>query len=337
MAREMKANCLDMTGADDLRTAVHLAFGYQKSSPTGWPGSPWDEGCNTAFTPLLEFFRAYNDRYFTDTETVADVAVLHTWPSLAYSIHAAYEPTTLVEQVLIQHQVPFDFLYEEQFGKIDRYAAVILAGQECVSQAQADALLRYVRQGGTLVLTDNTAEFNQWRKAWSVNPLLPARREGQGRIIHIAKVIPGLARAEGETVNEDPEPGATLKPGVTMSPTQWVLPHNHAAIHAAIVGGLPQGPSLTTSAPLTTVIELLNRPESRETLVHFVNFDQKRPTAPIEVSVRAQFPAAVKSVTVFSPDADDPVSVPFVVKDGHVHFTVPAVRLYTMMVVAHAS
>ncbi len=335
LARLLGVNALDVIDeGEDLRAAVHLAFSYQKPLP-GWPGAPWHEGLNHTFTPLLEFFREYNARYFTGTQNVADVAVLRNWASMAYSVNATYGPVTLVEQTLIQHNVPFDLLFDEQLGQIDRYGTVVLAAQECISRAQADTLLRYVRDGGTLVLTDNTGEFNEWRERWRVNPLRPARPEGKGRIVHLPKVVPGLPRAPSAAVNEDPEPGATLRPGETMGPAQWVLPHNHREIFQAITNHLPQGGSLTSSAPLTTVMELVNRPASRETMLHLINFETQKPTAPIDVSARSQFPGKVRTVTLLSPDANEAVSLPFTEKDGRVNFTVPSVRLYSLAVVGY--
>jgi hypothetical protein len=136
-------------------------------------------------------------------------------------------------------------------------------------------------------------------------------------------------------VNEDPEPGATLRPGEVMNPAQWVLPHNHREIFQAITAHLPQGGSLVTSAPLTTVMELVNRAESRETMLHLVNFDDRKPTATIDVSVRAQFPGKVMAVTLLSPDSNEPLSLPFVEQDGRVNFTVPSVRLYSLAVIGY--
>lgn len=336
MARRLGVNCIDFIQTDDLRAAVHMAFAEQKPTPA-LPGAPWHEGLNNVFTPLLEFFREYNDRYFVGTHNVADVAVLHNWPSLAYSMHAAYGPTTLVEQTLIQHQIPFDFLYEEEIGVLNRYPVVVVAGQECMSRAQADQLLAYVRQGGTLVVTDNTAEFNERRETWQTNPLLPARTEGRGQIVYIPRVIPGRLPESGKhgLIVEDPEPGATLRPGEILTPAQWVLPFNHAEIVRTIASAIPGAPSLVTGAPLTTVAELLNRPATKETLVHFVNFATARPTGDFTVSVKAQFPGAVKSVRLLSPDTNDPQELPFVVRDHRVEFKVPSVRLYSLLVLAY--
>ncbi len=144
-----------MQCGDELRAAVHMAFGCQKPV-AGYTGAPFGGGAHNVFTPIMEFFREYNDRYYTVTENVADVAVLRNWPSMAYSINSTYVPATLMEQVLIQYKIPFDLLFEEQLERIGRYGAVILAGQECVSDSQIKALLQYARNGGTLVLTDNT-------------------------------------------------------------------------------------------------------------------------------------------------------------------------------------
>jgi Beta-galactosidase len=334
VARRLGASCEESL-RDDLRAAVHMAFGYEKPV-AGYVGAPWYNGAHNVFSPLLEFYREYHDRYYTRTESVADVAVLRNWPSMAYSINAAYVPATLMEQVLIQHRIPFDLLFDEQLDHLEHYGAVVLAGQECVGDAQVETLLRYVRHGGTLVLAGNTAQYNEWRERRRVNPLLPARREGQGRILNIPEIVRAdTRRSKSSDADENPEPGATLRKSERMSPAQWVLPKNDEAICRTVLEGLPKGPALSADAPLSTVAELLNRGASRETIAHFVNFDRQHPLAPFRVTVRKQFTSRVKSVLCFSPDKDDPAPLPFEESADTVTFTVPAMRLYAMLVIAH--
>ena len=311
-----------------------MAFGYQKQIP-GAVNAANSFGASDVFTPVMEFFREYNDRYFTLTDNVADVAVLRNWPSMAYSINATYEPATLMEQVLIQHKVPFDLLFDEQLDRLDRYSALVLAGQECVSDAQVEMFLNYVRNGGTLILTGNTGEYNDWRERRHSNPFLPARREGKGRIVYIPGIIPGSKeKIVVDLSAADPEPGATLKRGERMSPPQWVLPVNHRDIFRTVADNLPQGLSLECGAPLTTVMELLTRDETRETIAHFINFNQEKNTGAFEVKVRKQYDGKVKSVRCFTPDADDPVNLTFEEADGKVVLTVPDTRLYSMVVIS---
>ncbi|HEX4343338.1 MAG TPA: beta-galactosidase, partial [Verrucomicrobiae bacterium] len=331
MARRIGSACDEPMG-DEVGAAMQMAFGYQKPVG-GYAGAPWVSGANSAFTPSLEFFRHYNERYYTGVDNVADVAVLHNWPSMAYSINATYTPVTLMEQVLIQHEVPFDLLFDEQLDRLGHYGAVILAGQECVSDAQAKLLLQYVQNGGNLILTGNTAQYNEWRERRRTNPFLPARIQGKGRIVYIPEIIRGDKAPKASALDFDPEPGAALQRGTRMSPSQWVLPKNHQEIFQTIADGLPQGLSLTSDAPLATVMELLTRAETHETIAHFINFDRTKKVEPFHVTVRKQFPGAIKSVTAFTPDADDPSPVAFEDSGDHVTFTVPVTRVYSMIVI----
>jgi hypothetical protein len=212
---------------------------------------------------------------------------------------------------------------------------VILAGQECVGNAQAERLLQYVRKGGTLVLAGNTAQYNDWRERRRANPLLPARREGKGRILYIPELLGADSHGTRTSAAElDPEPGATSQKTQRMSPSQWVLPKNHQEIYQTIVEGLPKGLSITAEAPLTTVMELLTRPKTRETTVHFVNFDRQHPLAPFPVVVRKQFAGRVKSVLCFSPEKDEPASLVFKESSETVAFTAPGTKLYSMVVIS---
>jgi hypothetical protein len=330
MARQLGASC-DAPLGDELLAAQHMAFGYE-TPVAGYAGAPW-MAARSGTTPMLEFFRHYHHRYYTGTTNVADVAVLCNWPSMAYSINAVYTPATLMEQVLIQHRVPFDLLADEQLTNLDRYGTVILAGQECVSSDQVRQLLDYVRRGGTLVFSGNTGAFNEWRERRRTNPFLPARTEGKGSLVYIPEIPPGTSAGEKGKAAEEAESGAASQHTARLSPADWVLPKNHEEIYQAVTGGLRQGLSLTAAAPLTTVAELLVRPESHETLVHFVNFDRHHPVPPFAATVRQQFAGGVKSVICLSPDADDPQPLEFTVTGERVSFTVPATRIYSLIVI----
>lgn len=333
MAREIGASC-DAPLGDELLCAQHMAFAYE-TPVKGYAGSPW-MAARSGTTPILEFYRHYFQRYYTHTTNVADVAVLRNWPSMAYSINATYVPATLLEQVLIQYKIPFDLLFDEQLTNLDRYQSVILAGQECVSDTQVKQLLDYVRRGGMLVISDNTGEFNGWREKRHENPFLPARTEGKGRIVCLPKIQRADSAAEkGAAGLGNAEPGADSQSTPKLSPAQWLLPKNHPEIYEAITNNLPRGLSLTTEAPLTTVAEMLNHPETSETILHLVNFDRKQRLSSFKMTLRTQFAGAVKSVTAFSPDTDEMVAVPFATDSGAVSFTVPAMRVYSMIVIAH--
>jgi len=217
--------------------------------------------------------------------------------------------------------------------RIGKYAAVIVAGQECISDAQVAALLAYARGGGTLIVMGNTGTYNEWRETRAKPALGAARSEGNGRVIVIPEVVRGDTFAKGTGANEDPEPGATAARGVHMNPPQWVLPKNAEDIYKAVVNAVPAGLSLTAEAPLTTVMEIQKRAQSQETIAHFINFETKARLARFAVTVKKQFPAPVKSVTCYSPETDEPVKLEFAEAGGMVKFTVPQMGVYAMVVV----
>jgi hypothetical protein len=117
-----------------------------------------------------------------------------------------------------------------------------------------------------------------------------------------------------------------------MNPPQWVLPKNHAEIYQTVVAGLPNGLSIKTDAPLTTVMEIQSRAKTHETTAHFINFETKKRVGPFAVTVKRQFPAPVKSVTCFSPEKDEPVKIEFAEMGETVKFTVPEMGVYSMVV-----
>jgi hypothetical protein len=331
-----------------LELALSMAFNYQKYVPGyGYLGGPNIEGTERIFTPEAEFFREYNDRYYTDTENVADVAVLRTWPSMAYSITGTQVPTVLMEQVLIQHKVPFDIIFDQQMGTVGRYKAVVVPGQESLSREWVDRLAEYARNGGTLIFSGNTADYNQYRLRRAGNPLLslmgisrPAsitvKQVGKGKVVYIPEIIRGAAVTRSQRGTGDETDLAGPGPSRTSGfPADlWVLPKNHQEIYQAVGGNVQGGLSITTEAPLTTVMEILNRKKTNETIVHFVNFEETRTLAPFAVHLKKQMGQKVKSVSLFEPKSDEPKELRFSEQNGQVSFTVPSMKRYSMVVVA---
>ena len=341
------ARTLDMScssGGNDLEYAIYMAFNHQKFKPGfGYHGGPWGNGAYRSFTPLAEFFREYNDRYYRDTQIVADVAVLRSWPSMAYSLEATLFPTILVEQVLIQHKVPFDIIFDEQIDQIAKYQAVVLPGQESLSMEIIEKLKTFVLGGGTLVFTGNTASFNQWRERRRVNPLsglfevpldtneIKVKNLGEGKLVYLPEITPDRGRMTGGSGSRRTDAvGASGRP---FRSKDWLLPVNHEQILKAVSSGLGQGLTVRTDAPLTTVMEALTRPDSKETMLHFVNFEQNKRLQPFEVSLRKQFNGDVKTVRMFVPEYDEPLELDFTLEGESLLFTVPGMNLYAMLVV----
>jgi len=332
-ARTMNTTC--SVGDPGIELAEQMAFNNQTYlEGFGYHGAGYNHYAQRLFSPLAEFFREYNDRFYTETDNVADCAVFRSFPSLAYSISAAWIPTTLMEQVLIQHKIPFDLIYDQQIDRIAGYQAVILAGQESLASQDIEKFTSFVRGGGTLIFTGNTADYNQYRRQRSSNPLIdlmglrdrPAattfHQLGAGTLIYIPEIKPGM-----EIVPAGPW---------DFPPTQWVLPKNHGEIARTLKNHLPKGPSLLTGAPITTAAELLKRDSTKETIVHFVNYNQEKRIGPFPVELKPQFSGPVRTVRFYSSELSDPLSLEHTLNGDRIRFQMPRMGMYAMVVVSQS-
>jgi len=86
-------------------------------------------------------------------------------------------------------------LFEEQIAQIGHYGAVILAGRVRLECPGAD-LLEYVRNGGTLVVAGNTAQYNEWRERRRVNPCSRRGSKARANRLYSADRSRGRARVE---------------------------------------------------------------------------------------------------------------------------------------------
>ena len=197
-----------------------------------------------------------------------------------------------------------------------------------------EKLRQFVEKGGTLIFTGNTAAFNEWRERRRTNPLLGLLREdarlretiakgyGEGKLVYIPEVQPGSERI-----------GVSVASGRPFPSRDWLLPVNHQQIADTIAANLSRGLSVQTEAPLTTVMELLTRRDSKETLLHFVNFDLHRRLEPFGIRLQKQFSGEVRSVKLLHPEEDEPVEIDFRAEGDSISCTLPGMQLYSMIVV----
>ena len=114
-----------------------------------------------------------------DAESVADAAILFSAACRDfarqfirfrhYNIFDAWGYSEIMNDAHIQH----DFILDEGLNreKLSQYKLVILANSSCMSAQQVDAARRYVRDGGTLIVSGNTAMQDE-NGFWTDNCLL---------------------------------------------------------------------------------------------------------------------------------------------------------------------
>ena len=306
----------------------------------------------------VSFFRDRFDLY-RDVQSRPDVAVLHSYASMAYNNDLPWQSTMLMEQALIRSKVPFEIIFDAQLNDLAKYSALVLPDQECLGEAQMALIRKYVESGGGLVATEQTSIYDEWRRRresfglrdvfgidapkyrenlYTFRPY-PGANPGAGmpRQASAARAAPAPVRrnfGRGRSAYIPQVRPAVAKPaGAAMTSEYWKLPVNWPQI-VDEVRWAANGFSLEVKGPPTLVAEPLDQPGTGRVLIHLINYDERRP-APENIAVSLRIPAGktVRAVHLASPDAAGTPTLAHTVTGGRAAFTVPRVRTYSVAVV----
>jgi len=294
----------------------------------------------------IRFF-SRNFRLFQNMESAADVAVLHSFATLAFNSDRPYQSTWLFEQALIQAKIPFDIIFDQHLKDLSKYRILVLADQECLSNEQLDLIRGYVKNGGGLVATECTSLYTEGRvlrpnfgladlfktkssmfldngiavllegdRTQSISG--PIRNSVQrGRVVYIPHVKPSIEKPTG----------------LPMSSRYWKLPLNWQELVDAVRWASGDQLSLEVKAPLTVATNLSILRSSGAFLVHLVNYDVEGMPKVENVEVSLLVPGSEKmnQISVFSPDTDEVQPLPPITRSGRLGFVVPSLNTYSVV------
>ncbi|HEY3841270.1 MAG TPA: beta-galactosidase trimerization domain-containing protein [Bryobacteraceae bacterium] len=303
----------------------------------------------------VSFFRDHFD-LFRGVRSRPDVAVLHSYASMAFNNDLPWQSSMLVEQALIEAKIPFDIIFDPQLADLSRYKALILPDQESLDDAQMDRIRRYVESGGGLVATEQSSLYDNWRRrrtnyglhdVFGVNA--PAYRENLYTFRPYPSTVPAPT-AEHLPPTPPASPAnhhtfgrgrssylAAIRPavpkpaGASMTSDYWKLPLNAQQI-VDEVRWAAGGVSLEVKGPSTLVVEPEEQPSTGRVIVHMVNYDDEAHSSIDNVQISMKLPSA-KKVQLLSPDSAAPVAAAVTLSKGGITFTVPHIRTYEIAVV----
>jgi hypothetical protein len=292
----------------------------------------------------IRFYRQQNG-HFAGGHDVADVAVLRSFPSLAYNSLGPQLETTVAEQTLIQYKIPFTYVFDQGLRDLSRFKVVILADQESLSDNAVALLREYVKNGGALLATGRSSLYNDWRRRrpdfgladvldvhYRNRGLPDAHRNsfGQGRAVYLPAIvsvdrIPGL----------DVQPGTAASPiGMTGFGNKYWKPAKNAAEIVDALHWLTRAPFSVEfeNAPLTTVMNLTEKNDGSERIVHWLNYALDSAVDAANITVAAGNGRRVRSVEVLSPASDSAKAIDFHQQGDRVSFRLPSLEVYEMAV-----
>jgi hypothetical protein len=328
MAEVMAYNrqCMGMVGGLKEMEGNQLAQGYEL---------PEDQ------KGYIKFFHRNFDLYRSIT-TIADVAVLHSFATMAFSNDRPYQSTYLFEQALIQEKIPFNIIFDEQLKDLSKYKVLVLADQECLNSENLDLIRSFVEQGGSLVATEFTSLYTEWRERKSdfglkdlfkINPPDWNGRNSQESVLNIP-IQKNLAGKGKVVYIPEVQPSIPKPPAEAMTSQYWKLPVNWKELIESVKWASGKNLSVSIEAPLTVTMELVRKEDQSAMILHLLNFDTRNtPVKNIKVDIQVPAGKRVTQVTVLTPDGGKDEILQFKNEENRIVFIVPRLDVYNLIVI----
>lgn len=347
MARTLNNRIFTYTSDSKLEMAEAMAYNRQGMGMVGGLEEMEGGRMNEEYElpeeqkKYISFFHR-NFEYYRGVVNVADVAVLHSYASMAYNNDRPYQSSYLFEQVLIQSKIPFDIIFDNQLKDLSRYKVLVLADQECLNDEKLDLIRAFVAKGGGLIATEHTALYTEWherKKDFGLRELsevkapewhgrnspedilaIPIQKVNvdKGRIVYIPEIIPSI-----------PKP-----PSVPMSSQFWKLPVNWKELVASVEWAAADNLSINIEAPPTVTMELNEKEDKSAWILHLLNFNYKNSAVVDNIKIDMQIPGTkkVKEIVMETPDGQNE-KLAFKDNGKRILFTVPRLKVYDIIIV----
>lgn len=347
MAKTLNNRILTYISDSKLEMAEAMAYNRQCMGMVGglkeMEGNQLEQGFELPEDQknYIKFYQR-NFEFYRGINNIADVAVLHSYSTMAFNNDRPYQSTYLFEQVLIQNKIPFDIIFDDQLKNLSGYKVLILADQECLSDEKLNLVRSFLEKGGGLVATEFTSLYNDWRERqrdfglkdlFKVNPPdwngrssqesalgIPIQKNlaGKGRAVYIPEVKPSI-----------PKPMTA-----DMTSKYWKLPVNWKELIEAVKWASGNSLSVNIEAPQTVTMELVQKEDRSAMILHLLNFNyMKSPVKNIKVDIQVPAGKRVTNITVLTPDGNNDAILLFKEEGNRTTFNIPRLYVYNMIVI----
>ncbi len=331
---------------DAYQLSIAEAFAFNRQTP-GMVCWIEEDGPNIDPKSLiyLDFFNR-NKNLYMHTDNIADVAVLHSFPSMAYNNDAPQYSTILAEQLLIQKKIPFDIIFDAHLADLSKYKVLILANQEAMADKEINLIREFVKSGGGLIGTGKSTVYNEckirrldfglsdlfnchyyhdenyyYEKTNRGRPSSVVKNEyGKGRVVYLPEIVPSIAPPSGGFQGN-------------VSNKYWKMPENSDELLNAIKWASMDDITLEIDSPDYIVAELLKQKDTGKFMLHLVNYNANEKCSDIGVDIRLPENKQGFKITLYSPDIKEPVSLSSKYANDKLSFTVPEIKKYDLIVI----
>ena len=324
-------------GWGDLPLAEYQVFTYRPFyAGYGWAGSMDMIG---SFTPLAQFFRLHQD-LFRGKKHIFEVGVIRTRSTMNFNCLGAHEVVYPVEETLLSAKLPMGIVFDGNMDRIAGYKVLVAAEQRALSDEWIEALLKFVENGGGVVFTGRTGEFDGWyrprrggRPAHGLEPFfgqVPQKKTkkklGRGRVVY----LPELKVPYRFDISDWP-----------FYPLDKILPlRNPRTLLEAVEWAAGEPFTVQAKGPHSVVMEVIEGRKWKSLSLHFVNYDPEKKG---RLEVRMWLSERVRKVKAellrpaepgaasLQPPPPQPLKV--TVSGGFATFRLPVPRVYAAVLV----
>jgi hypothetical protein len=267
----------------------------------------------------LDFWLDHKNLY-TGMKGGEKVAVLRSYPSMAYNTLETQVAVNMAEQALQQRQIPFDIIFDQQQDELGEYQVIVLANQESLDEKIIGKIKAFVKKGGGIVATGKTGMYDRWRRLRKnslVDEMLletgggedvSAFKYGEGRVIY----LPELIKPEGEIML-----GFISK---------WMMPENADELASAVCWAAGKTLPLTVSAPEWVGVSH-DTQENRE-VIHLFNYHTQMTAGGITL----KYDGTIEEAWVVSPDQEGKINLPIIQEGGQTIVRISDLLVYKIIV-----
>ncbi len=282
----------------------------------------------------MDFWIA-NKNLFTNMQGAERVAVLRSYPSMAYNTYETHLEVNMAEQALQQKQIPFDIIFDQQLNQLDKYYVVVLANQESLTDEVIATLKAFAKKGGGLVVTANTGMYDGWRRLRKQGMLegmmseqglaLPEKSEFPSRSRNAASNVSSFNYGAGRVIYlpELQKPEGDIQLGYA---SRWVMPKNADELESAVYWVAGKRLPLLVTAP--EWVGVSHDTQKNRDVIHLFSYNDTRDVAGITI----QYDGVVKSAWTISPEEKDKTTIPVVEKGGITELKIPGFKAYKVLV-----
>lgn len=348
VARKMDQAMFIYTFNGDTERQTELMLSESLAFNQGNLGYVSSMAGETLDTPVIRryirFLKEHSGLY-QGTTSCARLAVVRSYASLAYNSIDTHLAVLAMEQLLLEARIPFDIIFESHLPEArKKYATLVLADAESMSDASVEHVRAFVASGGNLFATGSTSLYNEHRRRRSDfgladvfgiscpkgdirGPMRTMRNFGEGRAVYLPEITIITERKMG---NKNWSWGYPIC-SPWMHPKYWSLPGNAVEILDAL-RWLQQDEWLCrVNASHGVLAEYLSRPAADRVFVHLVNYAlEKNPGAVMIELQRKAFPGICRAWAV-SPNRQGRTDLDIVVSKESFGVSLDADSAYTIV------